>query len=314
VDSDLRACLPEALRGAATRIERIAPGMSGAGVYRVDAEGKTYVLKIAGGLEPFDDWKRATQVLAAAGRAGVAPGVVHVDESRTAVVMEFIQGEPFMPAYFSPDRRRQTLDQLADTLRRVHAIPVAPEWARKDTLAAMGYILAGLQQGGGVPAFAAEAIRRIQAQTPPPWDRPLVLSHNDLNPTNLVFAGGRLMLIDWDQARPNEPYYDLAGAALFLRMDDAHCLALLSAYEQRPVTVLPERFQFNRRLAAGFCGLVFLHLARAGGGQGPTGQTLEQTPSLAEAFGQVRERKFNLSQAEDRWSFGLAFLKESLAL
>lgn len=73
MDDDLRACLPEALRGGATRIERIAPGMSGAGVYRVDAEGKTYVLKIAGGREPFDDWKRATQVLAAAGRAGVAP-------------------------------------------------------------------------------------------------------------------------------------------------------------------------------------------------------------------------------------------------
>lgn len=70
MDDDLRACLPEALRGGATRIERIAPGMSGAGVYRVDAEGKTYVLKIAGGREPFDDWKRATQVLAAAGRAG----------------------------------------------------------------------------------------------------------------------------------------------------------------------------------------------------------------------------------------------------
>src|SRR5262245_28323560 len=48
VDADLEACLPAALRGPTTKIAQIAAGLSGAGVYRVDAGGRSYVLKIAG--------------------------------------------------------------------------------------------------------------------------------------------------------------------------------------------------------------------------------------------------------------------------
>ena len=44
---NLDACLPPDLQGPATTITKIAAGLSGAGVYRVDAAGQAYVLKVS---------------------------------------------------------------------------------------------------------------------------------------------------------------------------------------------------------------------------------------------------------------------------
>ena len=43
----LEVCLPETLRGPATTITPLGGGLSGAGVYRVEAGGRGYVLKVA---------------------------------------------------------------------------------------------------------------------------------------------------------------------------------------------------------------------------------------------------------------------------
>jgi hypothetical protein len=36
-------------------------------------------------------------------------------------------------------------------------------------------------------------------------------------------VGENLLLLDWDTAAPNDPYYDLAALSVFLRMDEATC-------------------------------------------------------------------------------------------
>ena len=55
---NLEDCLPADLQGPATTITRVAAGLSGAGVYRVEAAGEPFVLKIAVGSEPFAAWRR----------------------------------------------------------------------------------------------------------------------------------------------------------------------------------------------------------------------------------------------------------------
>ena len=49
--TSVEECLPPELRGPATHITRIARGLSGAGVYRVEAGGEAFVLKLAGPME-----------------------------------------------------------------------------------------------------------------------------------------------------------------------------------------------------------------------------------------------------------------------
>ena len=75
---DLEACLPPDLHGAT--ITPIAAGLSGAGVYRVDAGARAFVLKIS--AEPHAEWQRRVAILKLAAEAGVAPRVVHVDDAR----------------------------------------------------------------------------------------------------------------------------------------------------------------------------------------------------------------------------------------
>src|SRR4029078_3304190 len=49
------------------------------------------------------------------------------------------------------------------------------------------------------------------------WDASsLVASHNDLNPSNVLFDGRRLWLVDWETACLNDPLVDVATAANFL--------------------------------------------------------------------------------------------------
>src|SRR5215212_8500691 len=119
---NLEDCLPDALRGPATVISRIAAGFSGAGVYRVEAAGQTFVLKISDQSEPADEWRRKVEIQQRAADAGVAPAVLHLDETRRARLTPFVEDRSFFALYSSPHTRDTAIVLLAQTLRRLHAI------------------------------------------------------------------------------------------------------------------------------------------------------------------------------------------------
>ena len=153
------------------------------------------------------------------------------------------------------------------------------------------------------------------AEDPPPNPRAPVLGHNDLNPTNFIYDGERLLVLDWAAAGPMDAFYDLAVLSVFLRMDEATCLGLLSAYDGAPASVLPQRFVYSRRLAAALAGTMQLFIARQMKHPGATGaETLDSTPSLGEFYQRMRTGELKVGTADGQWAFGLALLKESLAL
>jgi aminoglycoside phosphotransferase (APT) family kinase protein len=310
----LDACLPADLRGPTTTITKIAAGASGAGVYRVEAAGGAYVLKVSGEDEPLARWRGKVQIQRTAADAGLAPRVVHADEERRAVVSAFVVDRSF-PAYFGDPRTREAaLAELGRTLRRVHELPLPPDAAATDPRALLRMIWSGPLAGLPLPAFVEDAVKRELAAEPPTAQRAPVLSHNDVNPTNLAYDGERILLLDWETAGPNDPFYDLAAIAVFLRMDDETCLRLLAAHDGAPEAALPARFVYFRRLIAVLCGAAFLHLARQGGHAGAAGgETLDGTPALAELYQRLRSGAVSIGAPEGRWSFGLALVKESYA-
>ena len=150
------------------------------------------------------------------------------------------------------------------------------------------------------------------AEEAPVRERALVLSHNDVNPSNLVYDGDKLLLVDWDTAGQNDPYYDLAAIAVFARMDDETCRSLLSAYDGEPISTLPARFVYNRRQMAALAGALFLRLARQSGHAGATGdETIACTFSLGEFYQRIRTGELTVAAAEGQWRFGLALVKAS---
>jgi aminoglycoside phosphotransferase (APT) family kinase protein len=311
MSAELEVCLPFELRGAGTTITPIAAGLSGAGVYRVEAAGRAYVLKVAPPHEPLDGWRARAGILRAAADAGVAPRVVHVDETRHAVVTELVADRSFMASFVDPATRAAA---LGAALRRVHALPIPVGATGKEPRVFLGAIWAGLS-GFPLPAWIGDVVRRALDEPPPPPDRAPVLSHNDVNPSNLVYDGERVMFLDWDTAGANDPFYDLAAVAVFLRMDDAVSAQLIAAHDQAPVAAqLPARFIYLRRMVAALCGSLFLHLAREGGHAGAPGhETFDLAPTLGEVYGGMRAGAISARTPDGQWQFGQALLKASAA-
>jgi len=311
----LEACLPEDFRGPGTTFSRIAAGMSGAGVYRVEALGHPFVLKISSESEPFEHWRRKVQLRQLAASAGIAPRVVHVDEARRAVTSAFVADRSFLAWLSNPATRDAAIVRLAQTLRRLHGLPQpegAPWQEPREFLRALW---APLWAGFALPPFVGEVVGRMLEETPPARERPLVLSHNDVNPTNLIFDGEHLLLLDWEQSGTNDPFYDLGAAAMFFRFDDATCLRLLSAYDGEAVTSLPPRFVYSRRLVSVLSAAAMLQVARQGAHAGATGrETLESTPTLADFYQRLRAGAVSPATADGQWQFALALIKNRLAL
>lgn len=305
-------CLPAALRDAT--ITRIAAGLSGAGVYRVEAGGATYVLKLAGQGEPAAAWHRTLAVERLASEAGLAPRIVHVDVDRRAVLSAFVVDRSFPRFYGDPRTHAAAVELLGRTIRRVHDLPLPPDVPRQDPRALLARVWAELDVGAAVPGFAQDAALRVLAEEPPADGRALVLAHDDLNPTNLIYDGRDLLFLDWATAGATHPFYDLATVAVYLRMSDDACRALLAAHDHAPVDVLPGRFRAERRLAAGLAGTLFLRLARQLGHPGATGaETVATTLALAEVYQRMRAGTLAVATADGQWTFGLALLAASLA-
>jgi aminoglycoside phosphotransferase (APT) family kinase protein len=308
-------CLPPELKGPATVITRMAAGLSGAGVYRVDSAGQSFVLKVAADTEHDADWGRVLPIQRLAAEAGLAPRIVHVDEDRRAVVTAFVADRSFSALLRDPRTRQAALTLLGQTVRRIHALAVPAGAPSRDPRAFLARLAGGLPANAPLPGFARDAVERALAEEPPPSDRAPVLGHNDLNPSNLIYDGEALLVLDWALAGLADPLYDLAVLAVFFRMDEATSLQLLAAHDGAPRTVLPGRFLYLRRLVAARAGPPPLSFARELDDAGATAtQTLATTLSLGEFYQRMATGALKLGTPRGQWAFGLALLKESLAL
>jgi aminoglycoside phosphotransferase (APT) family kinase protein len=308
-------CLPAALKGPSTRITPITEGMSGARVYAVEAEGRSFVLKIAAPEEDAADWARAVHLQRLAAETGLAPPVVHVDEARRAFVSAFVVDQSFMHHYLDPRTHEAALTQLGQLIRRIHALPIPAGAAAIDRRQVLGQLWAELRTDCPLPDFVGAAAERVLAEAPPPSGRAPVLGHNDVNPSNLVYDGEALLMLDWAVAGPADPFYDLAAISVFLRMDEDACLRLLSAYDGETATAIPASLSYTRRLVAAFAGTMQLCIARRMNHPGASGtETLDATLSFAGFVEKLLAGEVKFGTPDGQWAFGLALLKESLAL
>lgn len=308
---ELAECLPASLRAASPTITRIGAGLSGAGVYRVESAGAGHVLKLSGDV-PVEDWRARIATLQAAAAAGLAPAVVHVDEGRRAVVSELVVDRGFPRLLMTPATRATALELIGTTLRRLHALPLPPGADAREPRDAIETFWAGLA-GFEVPAFVREAVERVRTESPPPRKRAIALCHNDVNPSNLAYDGARVVLLDWDTSGPNDPLYDIATIAMFMRLDDAACRAVLAAHDGAPVDEVPPRLHYLRRVVAALCGCALLQVARRAGHPGGSADTLDSTPALGEAYQRMGTGTLSSATSQGQWTFALALVKTSLA-
>lgn len=132
----------------------------------------------------------------------------HVDG---VVVQEYVSGDP--PA------SRGDWDLVADTLRTVHAITTG--WAQRPGFASSQYLLTH-ERGGDVrldlmPTDVVEQVRRAWAAV---QHGEATVVHGDPGRANARMRGGRVVLLDWDEARVDVPWFDLAHLPVDPRLPD----------------------------------------------------------------------------------------------
>jgi aminoglycoside phosphotransferase (APT) family kinase protein len=307
-ESALRRLIPETITGAIQAITPIRAGLSGAGVYAVVASRGGYVLRTQAPSYDADAWTEHLLVSRRVADGGVAPPIVHVDEAARAVLSVKVEGAPLPAALADPAQRRPALAGVVAQLRTLHALEPTGLPARDAVAYARGTWEA---QGAraGFPAWMTsigavlDGIAAALARDPR-----RVVSHNDLNPGNVLWDGARAWLVDWDVGGLAHPHYDLAALATFLTLDDDAAHGLLALQEQAPMDERDRAtFAALRRLVALAAGFTFLGLV-------PDlaifpAPTRADAPTLQACYAEMRAGTTSLQDPKGRAAMGLALLR-----
>lgn len=203
-------------------VEELKGGLTNR-TYHVRRSENEYVLRLDAEQAGFFQFDRSSEllILDKAGKAGLAPQVIHVDEDLGILATEFIHGRVWDDSDLeSPDK----LEALAELLRRVHALPLCGN--RIDVLAVARNYENYLEKRHGLHAFATHCVQVISKV--PVHDGP-VCCHNDIVAANVI-EGSKLTLIDWEFSCDNDPMFDLASAIGFHNLDERSSAIFLDAY------------------------------------------------------------------------------------
>jgi hypothetical protein len=185
----------------------ISGGASGASPFRVEVGGRSYLVRVEGVASPLRNPHQYVSMCIAA-RAGIAPRIHYVDEAARVAVTDFIDVRP-LTAF--PGGPRALVEALGEMLRRVQTTTPFPRFVDYPDI--VGRLWAHVCRTGlfapGLLDAATERLARIRERYV--WDpAESVSSHNDPIPSNVLFDGERLWLIDWESAYRNDPLVDVA--------------------------------------------------------------------------------------------------------
>src|ERR1051325_1547242 len=110
--ASLSHLLPENRVGSVLAIEKMPKGPSGASVYAVTSSVGDLVLKVQADTHYASRWAQQLLVLRRAAERGIAPPIVHVDESARAIVSRRVPGVPLTAALGDPEQRGRALAAL----------------------------------------------------------------------------------------------------------------------------------------------------------------------------------------------------------
>lgn len=179
------------------------------------------------------------KILEAAAGSGLAPEVCFADPDAGILLYEYLPG---------PVWERSTLDDphnfqlLAALLRKVHSLPLSGA-SLNAAAAAVRYA----DKASKNPLFATFAAHCIAIVRAVPASSMLACCHNDVMAANIV-GTSQLKLLDWEYARDNDPFFDLAAVIGYHDLGKRHADRLLDAYAGSRDPEALERLELQLRL------------------------------------------------------------------
>jgi aminoglycoside phosphotransferase (APT) family kinase protein len=300
-----RSALAAAFGSAA--IDAITPitgGASTASTFRLDAGGRRYLLRVEGKPSPLRNPHQYASMRIAA-EAGIAPDIHYIDEAARVAVIGFIDQQPLKTYPGGPRALAQALGEL---LSRVQSTPVFPTFVNYPDIVARLFAhvrRTGLFAAGLLDAHVERLERLHQA-----YDAgltSLVSSHNDPIPSNILFDGERLWLIDWESAYRNDPLVDVAIVLDGLALSPELAEELLRAWLGRaPDDVLRARLELIHALTRLYYAGVLLSASAAA--SWVTGDTDFTAPTLQQFWLAIHEGRLKPGAPGTKHILGKMFL------
>jgi aminoglycoside phosphotransferase (APT) family kinase protein len=290
-----------------TPIGAITPingGASTASTFRVEAGGRRYLLRVEGEPSPLRNPHQYVSMRIAA-EAGIAPEIHHVDEAARIAITDFIEQQPLKTYPGGPRALAQALGEL---FSRVQATPAFPHFVKYPDIVAR--LFAHVRRTGlfapGLLDAHVERLERLREA----YDSGLtglVSSHNDSIPSNILFDGERLWLIDWESAYRNDPLVDVAivsdSFALSPELEDV----LMKAWFGRaPDEVVRARLELIQAFTRLYYSGVLLSASAAASWRTSDGDL--SAPTLPEFQQAIREGRFKPGAPATKHVLGKMFL------
>jgi aminoglycoside phosphotransferase (APT) family kinase protein len=307
---DLSRYLPPDRFGTIRDVTPIQMGLSGAGVFAVTTDSGSYVLRHTPGIDAAK-WAQELAILRLVSDHGIAPRLEHIDDDARVTVSARIAAPPPSAVFGDPAVRPRALASVVETLAKLHALPLDGVAANDPLFAArQGWRVQSARDG--FPAWAlplADEIERCARALES--DARRVLSHNDVNPGNILWDGERVWLVDWTASGATHPYYDLAGLAMFTMLGDDDALMLLAKQEGAAITpAQAETFRALRQIVAVLCGTIFMRLVPDLASVVPS--RFEEVPTIAQYYGMLMSGALSMQSAKGQALFGSALLRDAL--
>jgi aminoglycoside phosphotransferase (APT) family kinase protein len=283
-------------------ITPITGGASTASTFRLDAGGRRYLLRVEGKPSPLRNPHQYASMRIAA-EAGIAPDIHYIDEVARVAVIDFIDQQPLKTYPGGPRALAQALGEL---LSRVQSTPVFPTFVNYPDIVAR--LFAHVRRTG---LFAAglldvERLERLH-QAYDAGLTSLVSSHNDLIPSNILFDGERLWLIDWESAYCNDRLVDVAIVLDSLALSPELAEVLLRAWLGRaPDEAVRDRLELIHALTRLYYAGVLLSASAAA--SWVTGDTDFSAPTLQQFRLAIREGRLKPGAPGTKHILGKMFL------
>jgi thiamine kinase-like enzyme len=197
--------------------------------YRIDVNGESFVLRIAGANTDLLGIDRQNEYAAhrVAAGIGIAPEILYFIEPEGYLVSRFVAGKPLPPPEMA---QPENLPRVAETIQRVHSMPAIPgEFSPFRVVEA--YTETARRYGVTFPnnfPWLLARMREIETAflqdpfTPCPC-------HNDLLNENFL-DDGRIRILDWEYAGMGDRFFDLANFSVNHGFGDEQDHLLLTTY------------------------------------------------------------------------------------